>query len=230
MGRRIIRTDEAVRATAIPGWRDLSSTRSGAPPLRSAPENGKAARGAASGHFETDGPSEPNAFGSAPARGAPRPAVWLRHLVLDRGRVVPGAPAPGLGIAVVGVDVIEAVVTDAGAERVAAREGRLVLHSEIGVGYDVPWRLVEALLVDAAGATPGILPDPPPYALQILLGERVSIRDLATILEGIADALSFSTNPAMIAEHVRARLARQICAQYKTPIGYLPLIALSARW
>jgi flagellar biosynthesis protein FlhA len=66
--------------------------------------------------------------------------------------------------------------------------------------------------------------------LQNLLTERVSIRDLATILEGIADALSFSANPAMIAEHVRARLARQICAQYTTPNGYLPLIALSAKW
>jgi flagellar biosynthesis protein FlhA len=66
--------------------------------------------------------------------------------------------------------------------------------------------------------------------LQTLLAERVSIRDLATILEGIADALSFSTNPATIAEHVRARLARQICAQYTTPNGYLPLIALSAKW
>jgi len=66
--------------------------------------------------------------------------------------------------------------------------------------------------------------------LQLLLAERVSIRDLATILEGIADALAFSTNPPIIAEHVRARLARQICAQYTTPTGYLPLIALSAKW
>jgi len=66
--------------------------------------------------------------------------------------------------------------------------------------------------------------------LQLLLAERVSIRDLATILEGIADALAFSSNPAIIAEHVRARLARQICAQYTTPNGYLPLIALSAKW
>jgi flagellar biosynthesis protein FlhA len=66
--------------------------------------------------------------------------------------------------------------------------------------------------------------------LQLLLTERVSIRDLSTILEGIADALSFTRNPMMIAEHVRARLARQICAQHATPQGYLPLIALSAKW
>jgi flagellar biosynthesis protein FlhA len=29
---------------------------------------------------------------------------------------------------------------------------------------------------------------------------------------------------------VRARLARQICAQYTTPAGHLPLIALTAKW
>jgi flagellar biosynthesis protein FlhA len=66
--------------------------------------------------------------------------------------------------------------------------------------------------------------------LQLLLAERVSIRDLSTILEGIADALAFSRNPAILVEHVRARLSRQICAQYTTPAGYLPLIALSAKW
>jgi flagellar biosynthesis protein FlhA len=66
--------------------------------------------------------------------------------------------------------------------------------------------------------------------LQLLLSERISIRDLSTILEGIADALAFSRNPSTIVEHVRARLARQICAQNTSPMGYLPLIALSARW
>ena len=66
--------------------------------------------------------------------------------------------------------------------------------------------------------------------LQLLLAERVSIRDLSTILEGIADALAFSRNPSTMVEHVRARLARQICAQNTSYNGYLPLIALSARW
>lgn len=66
--------------------------------------------------------------------------------------------------------------------------------------------------------------------LQLLLTERISIRDLSTILEGIADAVAFSRNPATIVEHVRARLARQICAQNTSMNGYLPLIALSAKW
>ncbi len=66
--------------------------------------------------------------------------------------------------------------------------------------------------------------------LQLLLAERISIRDLSTILEGIADALSVSRNPTTMVEHVRARLARQICAQNTSHNGYLPLIALSAKW
>ncbi len=66
--------------------------------------------------------------------------------------------------------------------------------------------------------------------LQILLAERVSIRDLSTILEGIADGIQGTRNPVMLAEHVRARLARQICAQHTSAGGYLPLIALTAQW
>ncbi|TAK47039.1 MAG: EscV/YscV/HrcV family type III secretion system export apparatus protein, partial [Xanthobacteraceae bacterium] len=66
--------------------------------------------------------------------------------------------------------------------------------------------------------------------LQLLLAERVSIRDLSTILEGIADALAFTRNPNTLVEHVRARLARQLCAQNTSPNGYLPIIALSAKW
>jgi flagellar biosynthesis protein FlhA len=66
--------------------------------------------------------------------------------------------------------------------------------------------------------------------LQNLLAERVSIRDLATILEGIAEGISSTRNPLLLAEHVRGRLARQICAQHAAPGGYLPLIALTSRW
>jgi len=66
--------------------------------------------------------------------------------------------------------------------------------------------------------------------LQLLLAERVSIRDLSTILEGIADGIAGSRNPVTLCEHVRARIQRQICAQHTGHSGYLPLIALSAKW
>jgi flagellar biosynthesis protein FlhA len=66
--------------------------------------------------------------------------------------------------------------------------------------------------------------------LQALLGERVSIRDLPTILEGIAEASSYTQMVQPITEHVRSRLARQICASHTSPDGYLPLITMSPQW
>ncbi|ALK10359.1 flagellar biosynthesis protein FlhA [Blastochloris viridis] len=66
--------------------------------------------------------------------------------------------------------------------------------------------------------------------LQLLLAERVSIRDLGTVLEGIAEAVGSTRNPQHIVETVRVRLGRQLCAQYTAPSGYLPLISLSPRW
>jgi flagellar biosynthesis protein FlhA len=66
--------------------------------------------------------------------------------------------------------------------------------------------------------------------LQLLLAERVSIRDLPTILEGMADAVGATRNPAQIVEAVRARLSRQLCAANQNQDGVLPLIALSPRW
>jgi flagellar biosynthesis protein FlhA len=66
--------------------------------------------------------------------------------------------------------------------------------------------------------------------LQSLLTERISIRDLPTILEGIAEIASNGRTTQMIVEHVRSRLARQICAANLGPDGNLPLLTLSPQW
>ena len=66
--------------------------------------------------------------------------------------------------------------------------------------------------------------------LQGLLAERISIRDLGTILEGIAEAVAYSRSVQTITEHVRGRLARQISAANLSPMGYLPILALSPAW
>jgi flagellar biosynthesis protein FlhA len=66
--------------------------------------------------------------------------------------------------------------------------------------------------------------------LQSLLAERISIRDLPTILEGIAEAASRSSTTLQMTEHVRSRLARQISSANTSHAGYLPLIALSPVW
>ncbi len=66
--------------------------------------------------------------------------------------------------------------------------------------------------------------------LQTLLNERISIRDLPTILEGIAEVAGTGMPPASMAEHVRSRLARQLCAANSGPDGNLPLLTLSPQW
>ncbi|HWI26916.1 MAG TPA: flagellar biosynthesis protein FlhA [Stellaceae bacterium] len=66
--------------------------------------------------------------------------------------------------------------------------------------------------------------------LQNLLAERVSVRDLPTILEGISEACGYSRNVSVITEHVRARLARQISEQNTGEGGFIPLVSLSPAW
>jgi len=66
--------------------------------------------------------------------------------------------------------------------------------------------------------------------LKALLKERVSIRDLPTILEGISEACSFTQSTTTIIEHVRVRLARQISHAVTTDAGFVPLVTLSPEW
>ncbi|ADL02114.1 Flagellar biosynthesis protein FlhA [Brevundimonas subvibrioides] len=66
--------------------------------------------------------------------------------------------------------------------------------------------------------------------LQALLREKVSIRDLGAILEGLAEAAPHSSSVTTLVEHVRTRLARQLCWQYKGEDGALPIITLSPEW
>jgi flagellar biosynthesis protein FlhA len=63
--------------------------------------------------------------------------------------------------------------------------------------------------------------------LQNLVSERVSIRDLPRILEGVAEASTYTKNPTMMTEHVRSRLARQLCDAYTNASGVLPLVTMS---
>jgi len=66
--------------------------------------------------------------------------------------------------------------------------------------------------------------------LQSLLREKVSIRDLGAILEGLAEAAPHTTSVTTLVEHVRARLARQLCWQHKGDDGALPIVTLSPEW
>ncbi|WP_293676137.1 flagellar biosynthesis protein FlhA [uncultured Phenylobacterium sp.] len=66
--------------------------------------------------------------------------------------------------------------------------------------------------------------------LQALLREKVSIRDLGAILEGIGEAAPHTASITLLVEQVRGRLARQLCYSYRGDDGALPIVTLSAEW
>ena len=52
-----------------------------------------------------------------------------------------------------------------------ARSQGLILHTKVGIGYEVPWRQVEAMLLLAADRTEGLLKEPKPFMLQQSLAD-----------------------------------------------------------
>jgi flagellar biosynthesis protein FlhA len=66
--------------------------------------------------------------------------------------------------------------------------------------------------------------------LQALLRERVSIRDLPAILEGIGEAAPHTASITLLVEQVRARLGRQLCFAYRGEDGALPIVTLTPDW
>jgi small-conductance mechanosensitive channel len=59
-----------------------------------------------------------------------------------------------------------------------ARTDGLILHTEVGIGYETPWRQVEAMLVAAAERTSGLLTEPRPFVLLKKLGDFAVVYEL----------------------------------------------------
>ncbi|HEX6142578.1 MAG TPA: FHIPEP family type III secretion protein [Geminicoccaceae bacterium] len=66
--------------------------------------------------------------------------------------------------------------------------------------------------------------------LQALPAERISLRDLAQIMEAVSEAVGWTQNPVVITEHARSRLARQISNAHTSEAGFIPIVTLSADW
>ncbi len=65
--------------------------------------------------------------------------------------------------------------------------------------------------------------------LKLLLAERISIRNLHLILEAIAEIAPHAGRAEQIAEHVRLRMAQQICGEMSDD-GVLKVLRLGSRW
>ncbi|MGZ4110830.1 MAG: flagellar biosynthesis protein FlhA [Tumebacillaceae bacterium] len=60
-----------------------------------------------------------------------------------------------------------------------------------------------------------------------LLREKISIRDLVTIMETLADYVAYTKDPDILTEYVRQSLSRQITNQFKMPTGPIKVITLN---
>ena len=159
-------------------------------------------------------PDMPGERATEPAFGLP--ALWIeqsaREEALFRNCTVVDAPS---------------VLTTHLTEIVRETMAELLSYAETQKLLDELPREQQKLVADlipAQTSTGGVQ-----RVLQSLLAERVSIRDLPTILEGIHEAGAGRPLAAIVA-HVRARLARQISDSHVGPGGYVPLIVLSPDW
>jgi len=63
----------------------------------------------------------------------------------------------------------------------------LILHTTVGIGYEVPWRKVEGMLLTAAERTQGVLKDPKPFVLQTGLGDFAVTYEINAFVGGTQD-------------------------------------------
>ena len=80
-----------------------------------------------------------------------------------------------------------------------------------------------------------LMPDKVPVdslhaVLKLLLDEQVSIRNMALILESVAEARMTTTQPEAICEHVRQKLGFQLVAELRREDGTIPLVQLAPEW
>ena len=94
---------------------------------------------------------------------------------------------------------------------------------------------VQALVDTIKKTHPAVVKDVVPDALSLgevqkvlqnLVKERVSIRDLVTILETLADNVHMTKDPEMLTEFVRVALSRTICKEYMNNEGTINVITL----
>jgi flagellar biosynthesis protein FlhA len=133
--------------------------------------------------------------------------------------------AVALGLTVVDV---ETVLTTHLSETAKANMNQLMSYAATqklltGLGQEHQ-KLVQDLV-------PGLVPmSTVQKILAGLLAERVSIRHLPLVLEAIHEAAGLTRNVRMMTEHVRARLAMQICKSLTGGDGFIAVMPLSPQW
>ena len=103
------------------------------------------------------------------------------------------------------------------------------------LSYSEMQKLLKELPADQKKLVDDVIPSAVSFTtlhrvLQALLKERVSVRDLPTIIEALGEAAPHSSSVSSLVEHVRGRLGRQICWANRGEDGALPIVTLSPDW
>lgn len=88
-------------------------------------------------------------------------------------------------------------------------------------------REYQKLVTEINTSSPAILIQ---QVLQALLTERVSIRNFPLIIEAITEASRNTTKVVTVTEHVRLKLANQICKSLVDDSGFISVITMSPNW
>jgi small-conductance mechanosensitive channel len=75
-----------------------------------------------------------------------------------------------------------------------ARESGVILHTKVGIGYETPWRQVDAMLRQAADRTEGLLKNPAPFVLKESLGDFAVNYEINAYCKDLSDILSIYNN------------------------------------
>ncbi len=75
-----------------------------------------------------------------------------------------------------------------------ARTHGLILHTTVGIGYEIPWRQVEAMLLLAAERTPGLLKNPSPFVLQKELKDFAILYELNVYIDNPWEMIKLYAN------------------------------------
>lgn len=115
---------------------------------------------------------------------------------------------------------------------IEAREQGLIIHTTVTIGYDVPWRDMHQVLIDAALRTELLLNEPKPYVLQTSLDDfYVSYQINAFTKEASKQALIYSTLHQNIQDVCNERGIEILSPHYRAardgnmvtiPASYLP--------
>ncbi len=149
------------------------------------------------------------------------PTFGLDALWIDRSQAE-AAEAQSLTV----VDP-ESVVTTHLTELIKDHMGDLLTYGATQSLIEGLDREYQKLAADIPGGAPTILIQ---QVLQELLKERISIRNLPAIIEAIAEIARKKTDVVQVTNHVRERLANQICKSLSDDQGFVPVIALGPEW